>query len=210
MFESAPVSVVIPTLNAAASLPATLAAFAPAAFDGFIRELIVSDGGSTDATLAIAEEAGARVVGGKAGRGLQLARGAAAARGAWLLFLHADTTLGEGWFKRSRALHRRRRGSRGRLHAQIRRSAAGGVDRRCRRHDPHKDFFLALWRSGPPRLAAALRVRSAATGRCPSLKTSILSIASFARKAGARFMSSRRPRRRPQTAMPATDMRGAS
>ncbi len=97
MHQPAPISVIIPTLDAAARLPAALAALAPAAIGGLVREVIVSDGGSGDATLAIAEKAGARLVSGNKGRGGQLARGAAAARGAWLLFLHADTVLGAGW-----------------------------------------------------------------------------------------------------------------
>jgi rSAM/selenodomain-associated transferase 2 len=84
-------SVVIPALNAAESLPACLAAL------GGANELVVSDGGSADATRAIAEGAGARIVEGPRGRGVQLRAGAAAARGDWLLFLHADTILGAGW-----------------------------------------------------------------------------------------------------------------
>ena len=88
-------SVVIPTLNAATTLPATLAALA--ASDGLVSEIVVSDGGSADATAALARAAGCRVVAGPRGRGLQLAAGAAAARGEWLLFLHADTCLAAGW-----------------------------------------------------------------------------------------------------------------
>jgi glycosyltransferase involved in cell wall biosynthesis len=91
------ISVVIPTLNAAARLPATLAALVPAAVDGLVKEVVVADGGSTDDTLAVAEDAGARVVTAERGRGRQLAAGCAAARGAWLLALHADTRLPEGW-----------------------------------------------------------------------------------------------------------------
>jgi rSAM/selenodomain-associated transferase 2 len=64
---------------------------------GVIREVIVSDGGSGDRTLDIADEAGCVIVGGAASRGGQLGRGASAAKGEWLLFLHADTLLEPGW-----------------------------------------------------------------------------------------------------------------
>ena len=53
------VSVVVPTLNAAGLLPATLAALRGAAS---VREVIVADGGSSDETAAHARAAGARVV----------------------------------------------------------------------------------------------------------------------------------------------------
>jgi hypothetical protein len=93
----APVSIVIPTLDAADDLPPTLAALGEGLEAGLIRELIISDGGSRDATRAIAEAAGAVWVEGPPGRGGQLARGAATAGGEWLLFLHADTQLAPGW-----------------------------------------------------------------------------------------------------------------
>jgi len=60
-------------------------------------EILVIDGGSSDATAAIAERAGARLIVSPRGRGTQLAAGAEAARGEWLLFLHADTLPGRGW-----------------------------------------------------------------------------------------------------------------
>ena len=87
-------SVIIPTLDAAEELPATLAALASAALVG---EIIIADGGSHDDSVRIAREAGARVVLAPRGRGIQLATGAAAASGDWLLFLHADCRLAPGW-----------------------------------------------------------------------------------------------------------------
>lgn len=83
--------IVIPTLNAAATLPAVLDAVGGGA------GVIVADGGSTDATPAVAAAAGAAVVAAPRGRGTQLAAGAAAGRAPWLLFVHADTRLGPGW-----------------------------------------------------------------------------------------------------------------
>jgi len=91
-------SVVIPALNAAATLPETLAALRGAPDD-----ILLADGGSTDATRALATAAAARVLETPRGRGVQLAAGAAAARGAWLLFLHADTRLAPGWENAARA-----------------------------------------------------------------------------------------------------------
>ncbi|MFI4948421.1 MAG: TIGR04283 family arsenosugar biosynthesis glycosyltransferase [Alphaproteobacteria bacterium] len=85
---------VIPTLEAADTLPATLAALNDARS---IREIVVADGGSTDETIALARAAGARIVSAPRGRGTQLAAGASAASGDWLLFLHADCRLAPGW-----------------------------------------------------------------------------------------------------------------
>jgi rSAM/selenodomain-associated transferase 2 len=84
-------SVVIPALDAAETLPACLDAFAG------IPDRIVVDGGSRDATREIARAAGARVIEAARGRGVQLGAGAEAARQPWLLFVHADTRLGHGW-----------------------------------------------------------------------------------------------------------------
>lgn len=95
----APISIVIPTLNAEKTLPAALAALMEGLQAGLIRELIVTDGGSTDHTLEIADEAGAEIVAGPPSRGGQLANGCAAAKGDWLLVLHADTVLQDGWSK---------------------------------------------------------------------------------------------------------------
>ena len=87
--------VVIPTLDAANSIARTLAALRDEG--AFQPSVIVCDGGSRDDTVAIARNAGAVVVSAPVGRGLQLAAGAAASRSAWLMFLHADTVLADGW-----------------------------------------------------------------------------------------------------------------
>lgn len=91
------ISVVIPALNAEATLAATLSALVPAAMEGLVRDVVVSDGGSTDATRLIAEEAGCAIVVGPRGRGGQIARGIDTAKADWVLVLHADTVLSRGW-----------------------------------------------------------------------------------------------------------------
>lgn len=101
------ISVVIPTLNAQDFLAATLTALVPAAVDGLVREVIIVDGGSTDRTLAIADQAGADVLQCEAGRGQQLVAGARRARFPWLLFLHADTVLNPEWDREASALMER-------------------------------------------------------------------------------------------------------
>lgn len=86
-------AIVVPTLNEEGALRRTLPAMLATA-----DEVVVSDGGSEDATVAVARELGARVVSGPPGRGGQLNRGAAAvtAGADVLLFLHADTSLPPG------------------------------------------------------------------------------------------------------------------
>jgi rSAM/selenodomain-associated transferase 2 len=85
------VTVVIPALNAAGTLDATLASL------GAVAEVIVVDGGSADDTRLVATRSGATVIEAPRGRGAQLAAGIAAAREPWLLLLHADTRLQGGW-----------------------------------------------------------------------------------------------------------------
>lgn len=85
------IAVIIPTLNAEASLAATLRSVAGT------EEIIVIDGGSEDATVRVAGATGARVQASERGRGQQLRAGAELATQDWLLFLHADTVLAPGW-----------------------------------------------------------------------------------------------------------------
>ena len=83
------ISVVIPVLNEAEGIAATLAALAPLRGRG--HEVIVVDGGSSDDTAALARRAADRVASAPRGRSNQMNAGAALARGEVLLFLHADT-----------------------------------------------------------------------------------------------------------------------
>ena len=95
---SAPIAVVIPTLNAADRIGPCLGAIGQGLFEGLIREVIFADGGSSDRITDVAEATGATLIAAERGRGIQLAAGAQAATGAeWLLFLHADTVLGPDW-----------------------------------------------------------------------------------------------------------------
>ena len=82
------ISVIIPTLNEASHLEATLQSIGADAL-----EIIVSDGGSRDQTIEVATRLGAIVVREGAGRASQMNAAAAIARGEVLLFLHADTIL---------------------------------------------------------------------------------------------------------------------
>ncbi len=94
------ISVIIPALNEEKTIAKTIAA----AQKSFLAEIIVVDGGSEDATCAVATQAGSTVYTLKdeseeikASRATQMNVGAKKARGDILLFLHADTLLPSGW-----------------------------------------------------------------------------------------------------------------
>ena len=84
-------SVVMPVLDEAAGIAATLRTLAPLRARG--HEVVVVDGGSADATVVLASTAADRVIQGPRGRARQMNAGAAVAQGDVLLFLHADTVL---------------------------------------------------------------------------------------------------------------------
>jgi len=93
----APITVIIPTLNSAATLQRCLGALDEGIMDGLLAEVIFADGGSSDDTEKIAEEVGATFLSTTKGRGNQMAEAARIARGEWLLFLHSDSVLGRDW-----------------------------------------------------------------------------------------------------------------
>jgi rSAM/selenodomain-associated transferase 2 len=84
-------SIVIPALNEAAGIEATLQALQPLRLRGV--ELVLADGGSSDSTPTLAQPWVDAVVDAPRGRALQMNAGAARARASVLLFLHADTRL---------------------------------------------------------------------------------------------------------------------
>jgi len=93
-------SVIIPTLNEAEALPLLLSDLLRQQEINF--EVIVTDGGSTDATCPIADDLFAenqlsgQCVIGPSGRGRQLNAGVGVAKAEWLLILHADSRLADG------------------------------------------------------------------------------------------------------------------
>lgn len=88
-------AIIIPALNAESSIAATLQAVF--ANDLPQLEVLVVDGGSTDATRLLSTDGGAKVIECAPGRGRQLALGAGSTEAGWLLFLHADTVLPDDW-----------------------------------------------------------------------------------------------------------------
>lgn len=90
-------SVIIPTLNSERVLVPTLSTLIPGAMSGLVREVVISDGGSTDLTLEVADGSGCAVMVSTAPLGDRLHAAAAAARSPWLMFLRAGTVLEPSW-----------------------------------------------------------------------------------------------------------------
>ena len=93
------ITVIIPALNEARMIAAAIESVRQAPH----VEAIVVDGGSMDGTMAVSENAGARVLRSARGRARQMNAGASAATASTLLFLHADTSLPEGFDAHVRA-----------------------------------------------------------------------------------------------------------
>ena len=89
--------VVIPTMNAEQALPSTLESLMEGVFAGVVADLVIVDGGSIDATINMAKEVGATFLETKPSRGGQILAGVSACKCDWVLILHADSRLSQGW-----------------------------------------------------------------------------------------------------------------
>ncbi len=90
-------SIIIPTLNESTNLARHLAELVSGIDDPSQVEIIISDGGSSDDTVALAQQWPVKVINAARGRATQMNLGAQYASGDWLLFLHADTRLPTDW-----------------------------------------------------------------------------------------------------------------
>jgi glycosyltransferase involved in cell wall biosynthesis len=95
-------SVVIATENAERILVPTLAALVSGATAGMVREVIIADAGSSDATPLIADAAGCRLEVTQATLGERLRRAALSARASWLLFLQPGAVPDWTWCEETR------------------------------------------------------------------------------------------------------------
>ncbi|WP_321347854.1 TIGR04283 family arsenosugar biosynthesis glycosyltransferase [Halopseudomonas oceani] len=87
-------SIIMPVRNEAAGIVAALTPLQPLRGE---LELILVDGGSSDETVPLARPLVDRLIQSAPGRATQMNAGAALAHGDWLLFLHADTCLPNGF-----------------------------------------------------------------------------------------------------------------
>ena len=93
------ISIIIPTYNEADQIANTLAAIHSANTNA-ATEIIIVDGGSTDETVAVAQQNGAiAIISERKGRAAQMNKGAAMAKGDILYFLHADSLPPKGFSK---------------------------------------------------------------------------------------------------------------
>jgi glycosyltransferase involved in cell wall biosynthesis len=90
-------SAIIATHESERTLVSTLSALVPAVAAGLLREVVVADGGSCDATAEVAEIAGCRFISSTEPLGARLMAAAAAAKSPWLMFLRAGCVPETGW-----------------------------------------------------------------------------------------------------------------
>lgn len=91
------ISIIIPTYQSERSLVQTLSALIPGATAGLVMEVIVTDGGSIDATAEVADHAGCRYSSSGDPLGARLKEAATVARAPWLMFLRPGCVLENDW-----------------------------------------------------------------------------------------------------------------
>ena len=94
---TAVISIIIGTENCERALVPTLSALVAGAAAGAVREVIIADAGSTDATANVADLAGCNLIVSKAPLATRLHEAAARARAPWLLFLRPGVVLDATW-----------------------------------------------------------------------------------------------------------------
>ena len=90
-------SVIIPTLDNERMLVPTLGTLVSGAATGTVRDVIIADGGSSDATLRIADFAGCEILASKAPLGVRLRDATAKAKASWVMFLRPGVVLDAAW-----------------------------------------------------------------------------------------------------------------
>lgn len=90
-------SIILATCDSERALVPTLAALVPGATAGIVREVIVADGGSRDATEQVADIAGCSFLSSGEPAGARLKAAAATARAPWLMFLVPGAVPGTTW-----------------------------------------------------------------------------------------------------------------
>jgi hypothetical protein len=124
-------SVIIATLDCERGLVPTLTTLVPAAAVGTVRDVIVTDGGSTDATLEVADIAGCEIMASKAPLAARLREATAKARASWVMYLQPGVVLDATWVDEvGRFVHQAEaRGATDASAAVFRRVAAHGMGR---------------------------------------------------------------------------------
>jgi glycosyltransferase involved in cell wall biosynthesis len=92
-------SAIISAHDSERTLVPTLAALVPGATAGLLGDVVIADGGSSDATAEVADIAGCRFIASSAPLGARLKAAALTTRTPWLMFLRAGTVPDQGWIQ---------------------------------------------------------------------------------------------------------------